>query len=406
VRADAAVTSGVLKSAQAASRVAELLICCATSVAKPERTARLHAIVDRGVDWKLVVHLAQRQAVMPLVYNYLTAVLGDALPPAAASDLRRAYFGNAVRNLSLARELVRVTTLLERGGVEPLALKGPALALAAYGAIALRQFTDLDLLVRASEVERTVEILLKDGYAPRAGFSAADLRRRGAFEIAMVNPETPTEIDLHWRLVPPYFPLAPEGDGLWQRTVRIEVDGTAVRTLAPADHLLYLCAHGAKHGWEALGGICDLAELMRHSAINWNDLCAQADHIGAHRVLALGLILANELLDAPVPESLLQAALREPQVMRAAQCFIAYVRNPSGNGPGPYQRWSIPLRVITKPGARMRYVAARALLPSADDREFLRLPEALDPLYYLIRPLRVALKEGPSALRRWVRLDP
>ncbi len=382
---------------------ADLLICCATSVATPERTARLRALIDRGVDWDAVVHLAQLQTVMPLVSSYLSAALGEALPTAAAGNLRRAFFGNAVRNVALARELTRLTTLFEQHGVEPLALKGPALAMAAYGAITLRQFTDLDLLVREREVGRAFEILLQDGYAPRAGFGLADLSRRGAFELAMVNPATPTEIDLHWRLVPPYFALAPEGEGLWQRAVSVEIEGTAVRTLATADHLLYLCAHGAKHGWEALGGICDLAELMRRSPIDWNELRARTDHIGAHRVLALGLLLAHELLDAPVPASLLATARSEPSVVRAARSFVGYVSNPADSGPGFYQRWSVPLRVIARPGARLRYLAARALLPSADDREFLRLPAVLDPLYFLLRPLRVVLKEAPGVLHRLVR---
>ncbi|HVB79804.1 MAG TPA: nucleotidyltransferase family protein [Candidatus Binataceae bacterium] len=398
--------ASALKSGPAPSREAELLICCATSVATPERTARLRAIADAGVDWRLATHMASVQAVMPLVHRYLTAELPDALSADAAGALRRAYHGNSLRNLHLARELGRLTALLERGGVEPLALKGPALALAAYGALALRQFTDLDLLVRESEVGRAAEILIGEDYAPAPGYGLADLGRPGAYEIALARAGALTEVDLHWRLVPPYFPLALDGEDLWRRAVRIEIEGVAVRTLAPADHLLYLCAHGAKHGWQALGGICDLAELIRASSraspIDWDDLCARAKRAGADRALGLGVLLAHELLDAAVPAGVLEVARREPAVMRAARGFIRYASNPGDRGPGFYQRWSVPLRVIAKPGARLRYLAARALLPSADDREFLRLPPALYPLYYLLRPVRVAFKEGPAAWRRLV----
>ncbi|MGA8566911.1 MAG: nucleotidyltransferase family protein [Candidatus Binataceae bacterium] len=414
--------ASALKPGPAPSREAQLLICCATSVATPERTARLRAIVDGGVDWLQAIHMATVQAVMPLVYRYLTSELEDVLPADATSDLRRAFYGNSVRNLHLARELVRLTALLERGGVEPLALKGPALAVAAYGAVAMRQFTDLDLLVRKSEVRRAAEILLDEGYTPSAGYSLADLDRPGGYEIAMARAGALTEIDLHWRLIPSYFPLTLDGEELWRRAVRIEIEGAAVRTLAAADHLLYLCAHGAKHGWQALGGICDLAELMRASSrtseqglsqtlsqtfsIDWDELSARAERAGARRALELGVLLAHELLEAAVPAAVLEAARREPAVVRAAQSFIGYVSDPGDHGPGFYQRWVVPLGVIAEPGARLRYLAARALLPSADDREFLRLPLALYPLYYLLRPVRVALKEGPAALRRLVRSAP
>lgn len=406
--------ASALKSGPAPSREAELLICCATSVATPERTARARSIVEAGVDWQLVAHMASAQSVMPLVYRYLTSELEGALPADAVSGLRPVFYGNSVRNLHFARELIRLTALLERGGLEPLALKGPALAVTAYGALAMRQFTDLDLLVRKSEVERAAGILLEQGYAPGCGYGLADLGRPGAFEIGLARAGALTEIDLHWRLMPPYFPLALDGEDLWRRAVRIEIEGGAVRTLTPADHLLYLCAHGAKHGWQALGGICDLAELIRASArdssgassIDWEDLRARAARAGAGRALSLGLLLAHEMLDAAVPTEMIEAARRESAVVRAARGFIGYVSDPGDDGPGLYQRWSVPLRVIATPGARLRYLAARALLPSADDREFIRLPPALDPLYYLLRPLRVLLKECPATWRKLVRATP
>jgi hypothetical protein len=394
------------KSGPAPSREADLLLNCATSVATPERTARVRAIVDRGVDWPLATHMASLQAVMPLVYRYLGAEFEGALLADAVGGLRRAFYGNSVRNLHLARELVRLAALLERGGVEALALKGPALAMAAYGAVAMRQFTDLDLLVRESEARRAMELLLSEGYALRAGYELADLGRPGACEIALARPGALTEIDLHWRLIPPYFPLALDGEDLWRRAVRVEIEGTAVRRLAPADHLLYLCAHGAKHGWQALGGICDLAELIRASSrassIDWDELVARAERAGARRALGLGMLLAHELLDAAAPADVLEAARREPAVVRAARTFVGYARDPGDAGPGFYQRWSVPLRVIAKPAARLRYAAARTLLPSAADREFVRVPLALYPLYYLLRPVRVALKEGPAGVRRLV----
>ena len=95
-----------------------------------------------------------------------------------------------------------------------------------------------------------------------------------------------------------------------------------------------------------------------------------------------------------------------PRSCAPRRSFIGYVSEPGDDGPGFYQRWVVPLEVIAKPGARLRYLAARALLPSADDREFLRLPLVLYPMYYLLRPVRVALKEGPAALRRLVRSAP
>jgi hypothetical protein len=397
------------------NREAELLILCA-AVAKPGRDARIRALIDRGVDWPRAIHLALTQSVMPVLYRLLNADLGGIIAANATEDLRREFYGHSLRNLHLARELARISALLESGGVESIAIKGPALAIAAYGDIAMRQFTDLDLLVRRSEMRRAADILRAEGYRPRAGYDIADLNRRGMFEIAMACDGILGEIDLHWRLIPPYLPFDLEGEHLWRRATRVTVAGAAVRTLDPADHLLYLCAHGAKHGWEALGGICDLAELIGAaqrpsssgpgcfgSRIDWDYLSAQARRAGAFRALALGMLLAHELLEVAPPAEIVGTARRDPAIMRAAQVFIDYVRNPGEGGPGLYQRWVVPISVIEAPFAKLKYVAARALLPSADDREFLRLPATLGPLYFLLRPLRVALKEGTAAWRRIAR---
>jgi hypothetical protein len=118
------------------------------------------------------------------------------------------------------------------------------------------------------------------------------------------------------------------------------------------------------------------------------------------------VLLAHELLDAAVPAGILAAARRERAVVRAVRSFIAYASDPIDDGPGFYQRWVVPLGVIAGPGARLRCLAARTLLPSADDHEFLRLPLALYPLYYLLRPVRVALKEAPAVVRRLMRSAP
>ena len=397
-----------------AAREAQLLVCCVRVA--PERAARLRSLVAEGIDWQRAIHMASRQVVLPLVYRCLDAEFAQALPAQAAESLRRTYAGNSVRNLHLARELIRLSAVLERSGIEAIAIKGPALAVAAYGSVTMRQFSDLDLLVRKEEVAPAVALLQGEGYALCPGYSLADLERRGGFEIAMGRDDALTEVDLHWRLAPPYFPITLEDEGLWRRAVRVEIEGAAVRTLAAADHLLFLCAHGAKHGWQALGSVCDVAALIRASApgpcadaspmkpaacaIDWEDLADRAERAGAVRALLLGVLLAHEVLDAAVPAALLERARRAPAIVRAARSFIAYVNDPGDGGPGLFQRWLVPLAVIESPAARVRYFAARALLPSADDRRLLRLPAALRPLYFLLRPLRVMLKEGPAMMRR------
>lgn len=383
-----------------ASYEAKLALCCAGVVVSGLDTAKVHALLGQPIDWHKLVGFANRHGILPLVHECLSSSCAAVMSADVARELRLQFQANAMRNRFLARELVRLTALLERAGVETIAFKGPALAISAYGTLSLRQFIDLDLLVRENHSTQAVTVLSTEGYVMPAGYSIGQIGRAGSFETSMVNPRGFVCIDLHWRLAEPYFPLAMDGEDLWQRAARVGIEDGAVATLGIEDHLLYLCAHGARHGWETLGGICDVARLVRSPQLDWDRVVARAELVGARRMLLLGILLAHDLLDAPVPERLLDSARRKRAVLGSARTFVRYAADPPPDGPGLYQRWSVPLRMIERPAARMRYLAARALLPGVKDHESVSLPLALAPLYYVLRPLRIALREGRAALRR------
>ena len=63
------------------------------------------------------------------------------------------------------------------------------------------------------------------------------------------------------------------------------------------------------------------------------------------------------------------------------------------------QEWMVPIRAIESTGARVRYVAGRALSPTVDNWELVRLPRAFFPLYYLLHPVRIAVAQGPRLVR-------
>jgi hypothetical protein len=78
-----------------------------------------------------------------------------------------------------------------------------------------------------------------------------------------------------------------------------------VRSLSNTQLLLALCLHGTKHFWSSLGWLVDLAELMRRdTGIDSQWVRVQARANGCERRVGLGLRMAKDLLDAPVPDLL------------------------------------------------------------------------------------------------------
>src|SRR5208282_2899895 len=66
--------------------------------------------------------------------------------------------------LRLTAELFRLLDLLERHAIPALPFKGPVLASALYGDLAMRESCDLDVLVRSSDLAGAKRAMLASGY--------------------------------------------------------------------------------------------------------------------------------------------------------------------------------------------------------------------------------------------------
>jgi len=379
------------------SAEAQFLLLSASVADDAERIARARVLANR-LDWALIARIAPRQAVMPLAFRFATLALGPRCEVAAR--MRHEFHGNSLRNLQVTRELGRLLDILERRDIAPIVLKGPALALRAYGDLSMRQFTDLDLLVGGRQAAAAVAALGEAGYHPLYRNAARRAGRSSVFEATLRNPDALCDIDLHWRLNADYFPYAPEGAGLWERSIEIDLGPRRARCLGVEDEMLYLCAHGAKHGWQTISGIADLAHLIRARPVDWIALATRAEAVGARRTLLLGMLLASGLLDAAVPEEIVADAAREPAAALSSTIFRRYFDSLSGERPKLYQRWAIPVLMAADWRARIRYAAGRTFVPTEDDEGFMRLPHALFALYYVVRPLRLALSRIPELFER------
>ena len=232
------------------------------------------------------------------------------LPAHVARALRSSYQVNALRCAHLAACAAEIVDSFAATGVPAIAIKGPALALAAYGDLAMRVYGDLDFMVRPSDLPRAAAALARVGYSSAY---RADAVESGFFPDATLDfSRQDSVVDLHWRLSPSYFPFAPAGDQVWNRTADLDLLGRRVRVLGPADSILFQACHGCKHGWRTLAQICDFARLLATATpVDWASLLDDARRTRSLRMLSLGADLAHSLELCEVPSELLDAARRD-----------------------------------------------------------------------------------------------
>jgi hypothetical protein len=226
-------------------------------------------------------------------------------------------------------------SFLEAHGICVIPFRGPTLAAWLYGDLALRQFKDLDVLVRQRDVPRAKELLRSLGYHPKISLSGAGERAFLRFRTAdvLVHEGNGNMVDLQWQVID-RFHLSFAPDELWDRLERRQLAGRQVPALAPADLLMILCVHGDAHIWERLGWLCDIAVFLEaYPTLDWEKVALAATRQGWERRLFLALRLANDLLGAPLPEALCRRVGADPLVARLAGRVRHWLLGEAGNEP-------------------------------------------------------------------------
>jgi Uncharacterised nucleotidyltransferase len=66
-------------------------------------------------------------------------------------------------------------------------------------------------------------------------------------------------VEVQWQIVPRFYSINFEMEGLFARSIELDFDGLRLRTLGREDLMLVLCVHAAKHEWVQLGMVRDIA---------------------------------------------------------------------------------------------------------------------------------------------------
>ena len=372
----------------------ELLCLCARTRRDEGRDARLRVLLKGPPDWDRLVALALRQRVVPLVFLTLRDAGAGPEPEGFLDTLREYFCLNAARACRMTDELARLLTLCGRRGIHVIPFKGPALGVQVYGDAALRQFSDLDLLVRPGDLPRAASLLSEEGYRASSPPPAAHARDflRVYCSAEFCREGEPPHLDVHWAFVPRFFSLSLDAEGFRARSRPLRVGEAETRAFAPEDLLLILSVHASKDFWERLVWVCDIAELIDGNAsLDWEAVFDRARAAGARRALLVSLLLARDLLGARLPPRVSAEADSD----RGARSVAARAaREMSGERPKTRGIRRVLLLVETheRPAAKLRFLLRLALTPTLGDWRFVPLPRRLSFLHYATRPARLALK--------------
>jgi hypothetical protein len=230
-------------------------------------------------DWYNFLALLHPHMIFPLITFHLRSWPEECRPPQEIMEyLNRVLLLAAARNLLAGRQIQSVTGALKDAGIPVILLKGHALARTVYPDPALRQSSDIDLLVQPHNIPASEEILEKLGYVcPVKTFHIS----QNEHHHEIFSPQGKgLHIELHW-VTDNAFDLFPGGwlDDAFLRRIPIRSGDLSCDTFSHSDHLLYLAFHNVFQHWSMrLDWVYDISRMMREFTTqdDWKELGQQS----------------------------------------------------------------------------------------------------------------------------------
>ena len=367
------------------------ITCCQIELSEDD-IHFIHSYLSQITDHKLLITTAIQHGILPLVYKTLKNLnVNDEL----LSDFKHQYLNIAHRNILMSAELIKVLNLLRKNNIEALAFKGPSLSQLAYGDITLRQFGDLDILIKKRDRSKMMDLLIQEKYIPEIDLAPGTKEKffHSVNVIGLYEETSRILVEVHWELLSKNYAIDWKEESLWGKKEHIRINNKEVPVLPTEQLLLYLCAHGSKHLFERLEWICDIDRAVRSSLnINWELLINEAEKLGVKRMLYLGLALSQQFFSLELPEMIQKNIAEDKEIPKLISKVIEVNFSQTSQEGKSYSSFGLLWSMREDLSNQLRFAWRGLFAPKFDDFVFIQLPKHLTFLYPIVRPYRLVTK--------------
>lgn len=299
----------------------QMLLECASPARNDERLADL----TRQVNWTEALRLAVDHG----VHGHLAVrldELGDRyFPQDVKNRLHQLHSAQLLHSLKISRELFRLMDSFARAGIGIITLKGPVLAAQAYSNVSMRSFSDLDLLARQRDIAAASEVMMDEGYEARIPLKAIPAGKIPG-QYFFQHRDAKLNVEIHTEKTLRYFPRQLPMEKIFKEKTHVVVHGREVAALSAEDSLVLICIHGAKHFWERLMWIADVAGLVaRQQGIDWHMVSAAAEEVGASHMVHAGLQLGGDLFGTVLPDKIAAKVKNDSDASKVAAQVVKWL---------------------------------------------------------------------------------
>jgi hypothetical protein len=266
-----------------------------------------------GLDWDRFVNLCRLHRISSVVWSSLSALPWLNVPASASLRLRRLHERNALISLKQAAHLVLVARMLEAEGIPVLPLKGTAIASTYYSSLSMREAGDIDVLVAPEHAAKVDRLLKASGHTRISSKThlpvddSFDEDEEFVYHNSYLSPEE-MNLEVHTRLNPNRELLPCDMGEIIRTGTRFSIGRGSLPAMGDGMLLMFLATHGARHEWERLQWIYDIALIVQSAQFSTiGEWIGEARKAGVIHPVLQALLMAHRMLGVDVPEYVQEA---------------------------------------------------------------------------------------------------
>jgi hypothetical protein len=281
----------------------------------------LRKVLKKTTNWDSVLERALGTHLAPILHKTFSG-LETEIPAPVRDGLRNAYNQVLAKNIQFENVFKTFGRALNDNGIKLVPLKGIYLFETVYKDIGLRHLSDIDVLVKESNLDEICDLIAGQGYEVTHSFNRSSLEDkffRHAHPRTLVNGDV--RIELHTHLY--NYDQASElsEDDLWEDTHQESFLGIQISQFSNEMLLQHLCLHLHKHLYEhelKILNFCDIREFLRlkREVFDWKRFERMAMKHGCLADVSQILYLCKTYWNVEVPmnlsiQSISKEALKE-----------------------------------------------------------------------------------------------
>ncbi len=273
-------------------------------------TSHTISLIERALDnkfnWDHLVEQASKEGVAALLYKNLKR-FSERIPAPTILDLKKRYYENAARNLSIIHRLKPFLDEIRMAGIKAAVIKGARLTATLYHDLGLRPYTDVDFIVSPLERKELISILERLNFKKHKN-EVVDRKVKKKEKLFWTYRPLYIKqglfIEIHYSFPGLHLPFTLE-DNLWANIQKIEIDGVEANALSPEYELCLLCIHVQQHSYSRLIWLTDIVEMAALGSMDWEKVFYICRQEKIHALVYYSLYLVNQLWPCSIPDDIL-----------------------------------------------------------------------------------------------------